>query len=209
VNEDHLRDRLGRLDPTPDDVAVEPVTTPSSRARLEQIMNTPSPTNPSAQTEGRNENPTKRRGLFVAAAAVAVVAALGIASIINSDNNSEDPAETVAPLELEFGFNDPAASCLRIDVASLAQMTLAFGGTATSIDDDRITVEVDRWYVGGDATTVELHAQPDMEALIAGFAFETGEEYLITATNGSVNYCGYSGPATPDYQALFDEAFPA
>ena len=31
---------------------------------------------------------------------------------------------------------------------------------------------------------------------------------LITAAGGSVNFCGFSGPATPEFLAFFDEAFP-
>jgi len=54
-----------------------------------------------------------------------------------------------------------------------------------------------------------LVAPEGMEALIGGVTFEPGQQYLITATDGVVNYCGFSGPATPELQALFDQAFPA
>ena len=51
-------------------------------------------------------------------------------------------------------------------------------------------------------------APEGLEALIGGVTFEPGQQYLITATDGVVNYCGFSGPATPELQALFDQAFP-
>jgi hypothetical protein len=34
-----------------------------------------------------------------------------------------------------------------------------------------------------------------------------GEQYLITATDGNVNYCGFSGPSTPELRSAFEEAF--
>ena len=52
-----------------------------------------------------------------------------------------------------------------------------------------------------------LHAQGGLEALIAGFDFVEGERYLITAAEGSVNFCGYSGPADPTLTAAFEDAF--
>jgi hypothetical protein len=46
-----------------------------------------------------------------------------------------------------------------------------------------------------------------MEALIGGIPFAVGEEYLVSAQAGSVNYCGFSGPATPEYRTAFEAAF--
>jgi hypothetical protein len=34
-----------------------------------------------------------------------------------------------------------------------------------------------------------------------------GDQYLISAQGGSVNYCGFSGPSTPDLRAGFETAF--
>ncbi|MEQ8840245.1 MAG: hypothetical protein RIB98_04640 [Acidimicrobiales bacterium] len=212
MNEDDLRNRLGRLDPASDDVAVESLTTPSSRARLEQIMNTPT----SPETDRPDVPPdalaipaSSGRWLVAAAAALVLLVVAGFAiANLGDDDGSEVAAEP--PLELDLGADDPMASCLRAEPEILAEMSPAFAGTATAIEGETVTLTVDRWYAGGDdATTVELQAQPGMEALIAGFSFEVGEQYLITATDGTVNFCGYSGPATPEFLAFFDEAFPA
>jgi len=46
-----------------------------------------------------------------------------------------------------------------------------------------------------------------MQALIGGIDFVEGEQYLITASEGNVNYCGFSGPATPEYRSAFEEVF--
>jgi hypothetical protein len=45
--------------------------------------------------------------------------------------------------------------------------------------------------------------------LIGSVAFEVGQQYFVTAFDGVVNYCGFSGPVTPELQAIFDQAFPA
>ncbi len=37
--------------------------------------------------------------------------------------------------------------------------------------------------------------------------FRVGERYLVTATDGTVNGCGFSGPATPELERAFEEAF--
>jgi hypothetical protein len=42
--------------------------------------------------------------------------------------------------------------------------------------------------------------------LIRRIEFREGERYLITASDEDVNYCGFSGSATPSFDA-FDEAF--
>jgi hypothetical protein len=175
---------------------------------LEQIMNTPtSPDAPDQLSMPRSRTPW----LIAAAAALAllVVAGFAVANLGDDDDTGNDVAAG-PPLVLSLGVDDIMASCIRPEPAMLAGMSPAFAGTATAIDEEIVTLTVDRWYAGGDdTTTVELHAQPGMEALIAGFSFEIGEQYLITAANGSVNFCGFSGPATPEFLAFFDEAFPS
>ena len=44
-------------------------------------------------------------------------------------------------------------------------------------------------------------------SLISGVAWEVDGQYLVTAYDGVVSYCGQTGPATPELQAVFDEAF--
>jgi hypothetical protein len=87
-------------------------------------------------------------------------------------------------------------------------MPLAFEGTVTGVDGDVVTLDVDRWFKGGDATQVTITAPAGFEALIGGIEFDEGAQYLITATDGVVNYCGFSGPSTPEMRAAFEEAFP-
>jgi len=48
----------------------------------------------------------------------------------------------------------------------------------------------------------------DMQALLGASDFGTGQDYLVSATDGTVNACGLTGPASPELQQVYDEAFP-
>lgn len=150
--------------------------------------------------------PRRRPAVVIIALAVAtfVIAAAIILTGGDDPAHETTAAETV---ELSLGDGGALASCLPVDAAILADMSPAFAATATAVEGEDVTLTVEHWYAGGDADTVVLHASAGMEALIAGFDIEVGERYLITAAEGTLNYCGYSGPATPELQALFDEAF--
>jgi hypothetical protein len=191
VNDD-LRNQIRRLDPMHPGVSVEPI----DRDVLEDIM-----------TTDLKETPQPTRGRWMAAAAVAAVA-LAVAVAIPALNN-DDPTTAAAPLELTAAGGDIMASCLPVEAQYLAPMAMAFEATATGIDGEQVTLSVDRWFKGGEAQVVELHAESGMEALIAGFDFEEGQRYLISAENGQVNFCGFSGPATPELTAIFEAAFGA
>lgn len=146
---------------------------------------------------------------FPKSAIVAVFASLALTAAAcgsNTDNTTADvPAG--APLELSLGEGDALASCMPFEVDVLAAMSPAFAGTATAVDGDSVTLDIDHWYTGGDAATATLSAPTGMQALIAGFDFEVGAQYLITAAGANVNYCGYSGLATPEMSAAYQQAF--
>jgi len=150
-------------------------------------------------------DPRPRRLWLAAAAAVVVAAAAGGALLAGSGDDGPDASEP--PLELALGASDTMASCLPTSAELLADMPVAFAATATEVEGETVTLTVDRWYAGGDSDTVVLDAPSGMEALIDGFAFEEGAEYLVSATGGTVNFCGFSGPATDELRALYDEAF--
>lgn len=136
--------------------------------------------------------------------AIAPVALLAIflAACSSGDSTESDP-----PLELSAGGGDAMASCMEFDPAYLAEMPVAFEGTVTDVDGDRITLDVDQWFKGGDAEEVALLAPQGLEALIGGIPFEVGGQYLISASEGQVNYCGFSGEATTELRAGFEAAF--
>ena len=152
-------------------------------------------------------------GRSTAAIAIAVaIAALTTAVYLYVGDADADAEPTTGPqdtLELSLGQADALASCLPFELAILADMSPAFAATATSVGDQAVTLSVDRWFAGGEADTVVLHAPNGMDGLIAGFDLRVGQRYLLTASNDTVNYCGYSGPATPAFEAAFEQAFAA
>ncbi len=218
---DELREQLGRLDPMHPGVPVESAATPSSRTRLEQIMNTPlldqPTTDPTSDQPGAipvatrttAEARRRRNWIVLGGAAAAAIAAIGSAVIIGDfGGGGANQVASGPPLELSLGDSNVMSSCIMFDVAILADMSPAFAGTATSVEGSSVTLTVDRWYTGGDADTVVLQGSSGTPALIDGFEFVVGQQYLVTAADGIVNFCGYSGPATPELTAAFDAAFP-
>ena len=199
---DKLRQRLARLDPMHPGVSTQPLTSESSRDLLEEIMSTPVTERPDA-TPGSRPN----RWLVGAAAAAALVIVVG--GTIALSGGGEDPVASGPPLELNAAGEDPMAMCIMFSVEELAKMEVAFEGTVTAVEGETVTLDVDEWFKGGDAPQVVLHAPAGMEALIAGFPFEVGAQYLITAFDGNVNYCGFSGPSTPELRTAFEQAFGA
>lgn len=175
------------------DVSTEPVTTQSSRQLLEEIMTTPSVDQP-----GSSGTQNKRPWLVAVAAAAVVIVAIGAVGIFNQGS---------PPLALNAGGDDPMAMCIMFSVEELAKAQVAFEGTVASVDGNTVTLDVDTWFKGGDASQVVLNAPQGLEALIDGFAFEQGGQYLITAYDGNVNYCGFSAKSTPEMRAAFEEAF--
>lgn len=100
------------------------------------------------------------------------------------------------------------ASCLPVTTEYLAEMSPAFAGTVTDVGDDTVTLHVNRWYAGNGPEEVLLTIPAGAVAsLIGEIDFREGVTYLITATDGTVNMCGFSGEATTELQAAFDAAF--
>jgi hypothetical protein len=200
-DDDELRARLARLDPLHGDPSdrgpVRSHDDPAGRQQLEHIMDTTS-----LSDAGRP--PRRSLALLGVAAAIIAVAVIGVVALTGDDNGDAD----VAALELTAGESDVMASCIAIDATILADMPVAFRGTVTAVEQDVVTLEVDRWYRGGDAEAVKITAPAGLGALIGEIDFVAGNQYLISATDGTVNYCGFSGAVTPELQAIYDEAFP-
>jgi hypothetical protein len=219
---DELRDRIARADPARD-VPTEPITGARARLLLEDIMKTPThldaETDPLDGPASGTRTPgsatpaprsTTRRWWYGAAAAAAVAAlAIAGAAIGGAFDGDGAPQQAAPPLQISAGEGqDPMAMCIQLSPEVIAQVPLAFEGTATAVDGEQVTLDVDRWYVGGDAATVQLSAPAGMLALTGGIDFEVGQPYIIAAYDGVVAYCGLSGPATPELQSLYDTAFP-
>jgi hypothetical protein len=192
MTDDELRLRLAAADPTPPSQPVDPITSDRARTQMEVIMSTSTPA-PVAQRSYR----------LVGAVAAVLVVAVGLFAVLGGPGTGDEP------LVLTGDGGNAMASCLPFDVATLADMSPAFAGTVVELTDSVATLEVDRWFTGGDAEVVEIEYTPGFEALIGTPTMEVGQRYLITASDGVVNGCGYSGVATPEYEAAFEQAFGA
>lgn len=200
---DELRERLARIDPMHSGVPTQPATTESSRELMEHIMSTP-------VKERETPQPAPRKNWTIAVAAVAALVLAIAAGIGLAGDDGEPSIQDKAPIALDAGTEDLMAMCIVFSPEELERSAeLAFEGTVTGVDGNTVTLGVDTWFRGGDeATEVVLNAPQGVEALIGGFPFEVGSQYLISAQDGTVNYCGFSGAATPELRSAFETAFP-
>lgn len=197
MTDDDLRAALSRLDPAPRSVP------PLSPELLERTMTT------TVEPAVEPTPPAGRSPRLLAAAAAVLLAVAGGAYLLTSGSDTEPDAE---PVELALpGADTTMMSCLPISegVSALQAMQVAFAGTATAVSEEQVELEVDRWYRGGEAGTVVLRNAPEMQqALVGATRFEVGEDYLVSAgEDRTVSVCGLSGPATPELQAVYDEAY--
>jgi hypothetical protein len=110
-------------------------------------------------------------------------------------------------MALSAPAGDVAGSCVMFSVDVLREMPVALAGTVTAVDPGSVTLDVDRWYRGGDADRVTITVPENNNVALDGVDLRSGERYLLTATEGTVNGCGYSGPADPQLEGAFAEAF--
>lgn len=204
MNDDELLARLEAADPArtvDEDVA----TGPSWIDDLTEATMTET-----RERTGRPiERPRRRRLWIPAAAAAAVLAATAIALTASGDDDAPPAAQPAAGMTLTLPADDAMASCMQLSVESLRPMEVAFSGTATTVEDRAVTITPDHWYKGGDgATSVKLATMGEEKvALLGSVQFEQGKRYLVTATDGQVNACGFSAEWTPELAQVFEQAF--
>jgi hypothetical protein len=211
VSDDDLRAALAAADPARS-ADLDPSTSPRARELLERTMSTP--TTAPTTTDQRADRPTtpSRRPWLAAAAAAVVLAGGGAAYLATTGApDAPDAPGGGGQLALDLPGGDPALqSCLPVSPDVLGTLPVAFAGTATEVNDGQVRLEVDRWYRGGEATTVLLtNPGEDAQALVGAADFQPGEQYLVSADQGTVSVCGLTGPASPELQAVYDQAFPS
>jgi len=201
----HLRIRLSAIDPM--NPAKNPEALGDERAAriLQRTMDTAD--DAPLRSPLRPRLALRRRRFAVLAAAAVLVLAAGVGTVLVVADSAGGPGRA-STLRLSAGSADTLASCVGFDVAILREMPVAFAGTVTTITADAVTLDVDRWYKGGEADLVSIDL-PDGQSSVAldGVEFTSGSGYLVTATNGVVNGCGFSGEATPELEAAYAEAF--
>jgi hypothetical protein len=204
-----LRALLSDLDPMSARVPVESPTSPRARHQLEQIMSTDitetTPSTPRFRAKGKT---------WLAAAAAVAAIAIGTTVALNPGSGSEDSTVAAAPvvLALQGSGADPMMQmCMQFDVNQLKTADVAFAGVVTAIGTDKVTLDVDRWFKGtpkADQVTLAIPPGGDNVAL-DGIEFVQGQRYLISATDGVLGTCGYSGPASADFEKSYEQAFGA
>jgi hypothetical protein len=196
VNADELLQRLQAADPA----AQHSQSASWIPDLLEATMSTPLET--PAETSHR-----RRRWVAPAAAAVVLVASVTTFAIVGrGDDRPAQKATTSITLAIP-ATGTTMTSCIPFSVGILKDMPVAFSGTVGEVTGGTLTLEVDHWYRGGTADTVKLNHYDASTVSIAGIEFSQGQRYLITATNGTVNFCGYSALWSEDMAAHFDQAF--
>lgn len=184
--QDELRARLAAADPArpggPAHVVDESPDVVSTRIE-EAVMTTRVTHNPTRSNGDRSDaRPNAPRSRWLAAAAVIVlVTAAAAAAVVGGVGDEARDSRSGRTVALTVPGADTMASCLPFDVGFLREMPLAFSGTATAVTDDEVALD--------------------------GVEFAEGERYLVTATDGQVNGCGFSGRATPELTAAYQEAF--
>ncbi|MDT4920204.1 MAG: hypothetical protein QOI15_1106 [Pseudonocardiales bacterium] len=179
-----------------------------TRAELiEEIMTT---TDEAPATPTPSAKPSRTRWLL-AAAAVAAIAVAGTLVAVNVGSDSKPtaaPQKTVKHLALPTVGGPATQMCIRFEADHLRDMPVAFSGTVAEATDTDVLIDVDHWYKGGSADQVQLanHNQPEV-ALEGGIQFEVGHRYLVSASDGTVSMCGYSGEWSAEFEQSFQEAF--
>ena len=209
-DDDPLFARLRDADPS----AHLPAADPDRVARLlEDTMSN------DTMTESRRAGTRNRSPLtwLVAAAAVALIAAAAAFALLPRGSDPATPTAgsdptTAAPAVTELAMPAAAAGrCMVPSARMLQSAAYAFDGTVTGIDQGVVTLQVDRWYAGGDSDLVEVdQGSADLAALILAPRFEVGERFLVAGSqDGSVMVCGFSGRYTPQLADLYTQAFGA
>lgn len=150
----------------------------------------------------------RRRRLPVLAAVAGVAAVTVGGGLLAADRFLPTAEAEGMELTLPETGGDVFASCLPFTAEHLAEMSPAFAGTVTDVSGDRAVLRVERWYAGDGASEVVVTVPGGAHIALNGVInFVEGRRYLITAVDGTVNLCGYSGEATPELEAAFETAF--
>ena len=208
---DELRARLRAADPA----SSLPRSDPDRVARLlEDTMSHPE------TTEARSDG-TRHRGplTWLAAAAVVLIAGVGVFAVMNGGQDSGTPTAGTEP-SASTGAGDVTAlrapgagattgRCLPPSADALSGANVAFDGTVDKISGSLVTLRPTHWYAGSptDLVTVKGPSE-ELQQLLVAVDFQDGGRYLVAASNGGqVMVCGFSDKFSPRLEQLYGEAF--
>ncbi len=150
---------------------------------------------------------------LVAGVVVLVIAGAALFALLDRESDkgaspSDTPLGADAPHTVELVAEPPTDRCMLPDVGVLRQQELAFDGVVRSVAGGQATLDPTRFYAGDEADVVVVKAPSgDLQALLAAVDLREGERYLVSATDGRVTLCGFSGPYTDQLAQLYTEAF--
>jgi hypothetical protein len=199
MDDNELRARLQAADPAREDVPAP--------SWIDELVET---TMTTAQEQKTEQGAPGRPRWVVPAAAAAAVAGIAAVGALAFTGGGDDPADEPTTTQLALpDANAAMQMCIAIDAEVLSTVPVAFDGTVTEIEGEMVTLDVGRWYVGGDADVVELvnPGQADDFAMIEDFlAFEEGKRYYIVAEDGRVSGC-LSSQWSAELEGMYAEAF--
>jgi hypothetical protein len=216
MNDDELLAHLKATDPALTSKAPRPDVT----RLVEATMNTNTATTAAPAKAVQNARPRRR---LVPALAFAALLLVGGGVSWGVARGGEGPADKAGagaagvgrvpqlePLTLILPEGNPGtAKCVAPTPDLLRRHDLAFEGTVTAEQGDRVVLQVDHWY----RLDPNL-ANPSDEVRLSNdgaFAeapdFRIGAHYLVTADDGIVPMCGGTTEATDEARAMFREAF--
>lgn len=194
-SDEELRARLRAVDPA---AAIGSATSEQVARWAEDAM-----TGSTAPSRGR------RWIALVAAAAVVVIGALGVAWGTGALRHGSAPV--AVPRETVTSLDVPAASagkCMVVSTDILRGQDFAFAGTVTDVADGQATLRVTRWYRGEHTDKVVVKApNADLQMLLSAVDFQEGKDYLVSGTGRTVSVCGFSALYSAELAALYAEAY--
>jgi|GEM_PF-1047226 len=216
--DDALRARLAAVDPAASLSAADP----AGVARLLEDTMSQTP-----ETRSDHLHHRSRLTWMIAAAAVAVIVggvafAIGTGddngpalagdapTVIDPSASLSSPAGEESVTDLTITANGTSGRCLTPEAAPqvVSSQSLVVDATVESISAGVVTLAPTRFYTGEETDLVTV-SEPsgDLQLLLAGVEFEEGGRYLVSATDGQVTLCGFSGPYSERLAAVYDDAF--
>ena len=206
-----LRDQLRALDPAAS-------LRPAAPAGVAQLVEATMSNDLDADIPETRETGVHERSpltWLVAAAAVLLIAGVGAFFLIDrgaDDVPVTDPGDGASEAPTVTTLSAPAGAgvgrCAVPSAEILARQPLAFDGVVGGITDGVVTLTPTMFYAGEPTDLVRVEAPPEaLQELILSVKFEVGQRYLVSAADGQVSLCGYSGPWSPSLEQLYVEAF--
>ena len=216
MNDDELLAHLKATDAALTSKAPRPDVT----RLVEATMNTNTTTTTNTATATQDARPRRR---LVPALAFTALLLVGGGVSWGVARGGEGPADKAAagaagvgrvpqlePLTLILPEgNSGTAKCVAPTPDLLRRHELAFEGTVTAEQGDRVVLQVDHWYrldpnLANPSDEVRLSND---RAFSEAPDFRIGAHYLVTADDGIVPMCGGTTEATDEGRAMFREAF--